>query len=64
MNQLTNHYEELRKEKNRSTVFLDVAQAFDKLWHKRRKNKLNLYLPKQFTEIMQSYISGKFFRMK
>lgn len=36
------------------SVFLDVAQAVDKVWHEGLKNKLKL---KQFAEVLTSYIS-------
>lgn len=47
-----------------SAVFLDVAQAFDKVWHKGLILKLNKILPKQYVEVVTSYISGRCFRIK
>lgn len=47
-----------------SAVFLDVAQAFDKVWHEGLINKLNKMLPKQYVEILTSYISDRLFRIK
>lgn len=37
-----------------SAIFLDVAQAFDNVWHKGLIYKLNKILPKQYVEL---YIS-------
>ncbi len=47
-----------------SAVFLDVAQAFDKVWHQGLVHKLNRFLPKSFSKILNSYISERFFRVK
>ena len=47
-----------------STIFLDVAQAFDKVWHEELKFKLKALLPAQYFEILQSYISERYFRIK
>ena len=47
-----------------STIFLDVAQAFDKVWRKGLIYKLKQYLPKQYFQILKSYISERCFRVK
>lgn len=47
-----------------SAIFLDVAQAFDKVWHDGLKYKLNMLLPQQYSELLESYISERFFRVK
>ena len=39
----------LEKQEVSSTIFLDVAQAFDKVWHKGLMYKLKQYLPKQYS---------------
>lgn len=54
----------LEEKKICSTVFLDVAQAFDKVWHEGLIHKLNKMLPKQYVEILTSYISDRTFRIK
>ena len=54
----------LESKKVCSTIFLDVAQAFDKVWHRGLQFKLNNYLPKQYYEILKSYITDRFFRVK
>lgn len=47
-----------------SAVFLDVAQAFYKVWHEGLIYKLNKLLPKQYADILTSYISNRLFRIK
>lgn len=44
-------------------VFLDVAQAFNRVWHEGLINKLNHYLPK-FIDLIQSYLSDRLFHVK
>jgi hypothetical protein len=43
---------------------LDVAQAFDKVWHEGLNHKLKLLLPVQHSSILESYLSDKYFRIK
>lgn len=47
-----------------STIFLDVAQAFDRVWHEGLIYKLNKLLPKQYVELLKSYLSDRLFRIK
>lgn len=47
-----------------STVFLDVAQAFDKVWHKGLIYKLNRFLPKSYVELLSSYLADRVFRVR
>jgi hypothetical protein len=47
-----------------ATIFLDLKQAFDKVWHKELMTKLHKLLPKQYCQILESYISGRLFRIK
>ena len=47
-----------------SAVFIDVAQAFDKVWHEGLINKLNQMLPVQYVNIFSSYITDRLFRVK
>lgn len=47
-----------------SAVFLDVSQAFDRVWHQGLLYKLHRDLPKEFYEIMKSYVSDRHFRVK
>jgi len=41
-----------------------VTQAFDKVWHKGLNCKLRTILPKQYAEILESYLTERFFRIK
>lgn len=47
-----------------STVFLDVAQAFDKVWHKGLIYKLNKFLPNSYVQLLTSYLTKRVFRVK
>lgn len=47
----------LEEKKICSAVFLDVAQAFDRVWHKGLEWKLKRYLPKSYSLLLKSYIS-------
>lgn len=47
-----------------SAVFLDVAQAFDRVWHEGLLYKLRLLLPKQYSQLLASYITKRYFRVK
>ena len=54
----------LEEKKVCSAIFLDVAQAFDKVWHAGLNYKLKMLLPTQFSKILKSYISERYFRIK
>ena len=54
----------LEEKKVCATVFLDVAQAFNKVWHGGLLVKLHEYLPAQFFEILRSYIEDRHFRVR
>lgn len=47
-----------------STVFLDVAQAFDKVWHQGLLYKLNRFLPHSYVKLLSSYLSDRVFRVR
>lgn len=47
-----------------SSVFLDVSQAFDKVWHEGLIFKLKKMLPKQFADVLVSYITNRAFRVR
>lgn len=65
VHRITNIIEKSLEEKNIcAALFLDVAQAFDKVWHEGLIHKLKRFLPKQYTDILQSYISERYFRVK
>lgn len=54
----------LEEKKICSIIFLDVAQAFDRVWHEGLKYKINTSLPKQHSQLLNSYISDRHFRVK
>lgn len=65
VHRITNIIEKsLEEKKVCSTIFLDVAQAFDKVWHKGLIHKLRAFLPKQYIKLLESYISDRYFRVK
>lgn len=65
VHRITNMIEKsLEDKKVCSTVFLDVAQAFDKVWHKGLIIKLSNMLPKHYVDILQSYITNRLFRVR
>lgn len=65
VHRITNIIEKaLEENKVCTTIFLDVAQAFDKVWHKGLINKLKNMLPKQFADILESYLSQRMFRVR
>jgi hypothetical protein len=47
-----------------SMLFLDVAQAFDKVWHEGLIHKLEKCFPKEFVDILKSYITERLFMVK
>lgn len=47
-----------------TAIFLDVAQAFDRVWHQGLLYKLYRDLPNHYYEIFESYLSDRFFRIK
>jgi len=65
VHRITNVIEKVLEEKKVcAAIFLDVAQAFDKVWHEGLACKLKTILPKQYTEILDSYLTERFFRIK
>ena len=53
-------------EKNQvcSAIFLDVAQAFDKVWHAGLLFKIKAIFPEHLFHILESYLSHRYFRIK
>ena len=47
-----------------NAVFLDVAQAFDKVWHKGLLKKLKSYFPNNLYKILKSYLNERTFQIK
>ena len=65
VHRITNVFEKAMEEKRIcSTIFLGVAQAFDKVWHHRLEYKMDRDLPKHYSQILKSYISNRHFRVK
>lgn len=46
-----------------AAIFLDVAQAFDKVWHEGLLYKMNAVLP-QMTKLLRSYLLNRKFRVR
>lgn len=65
VHRLTDRLEKALEEKKIcSAVFLDVAQAFDKVWHQGLEHKFKQLLPEQHSMLLKSYISGRMFRIR
>ena len=47
-----------------SAIFLDVAQAFDKVWHQGLMHKIKCLLPPCTHRLVKSYLSNRLFRVK
>jgi len=44
-----------------SSICLDVAQEFDKVWHDELIYKLELLLPTEYSQILKYYLSDRYF---
>lgn len=65
IHRITNIIENALEAKNVcSVLFLDVAQAFDKVWHSGLIFKLNQQLPIEYADILRSYLTDRYFRVK
>jgi hypothetical protein len=47
-----------------SAVFLDIVQAFGRLWHRGLRHKLRSILPDHFCQLLKSYLANRHFRVK
>ena len=47
-----------------ATMFLDVAQVFDKVWHAGLLNKIEQLLPTEYSQLLKSYLTDRYFRVK
>lgn len=54
----------LEEKKVCSAIFLDVTKALDKVWHDNRIHKMKKFLPQQYWQLLPSYISEIYFRIK
>jgi len=49
----------LEDRKHCSAVFLDISQAFDKIWHKGLLLKIQETLPPAYFDILKSYLQSR-----
>lgn len=62
VHRIVNHiHDTYEKKKYCSALFLDISQAFDKVWHEGLLYKLKKTLPHHFYEIFKSYLENRFF---
>ncbi|CAG4981135.1 unnamed protein product [Colias eurytheme] len=54
----------LEKKEYCSAVFLDIQQAFDRVWHKGLLYKIKKSIPHTFYPLLASYLSERMFRVK
>jgi hypothetical protein len=47
-----------------SAVFLDIAQAFDRVWHNGLLHKLRSTLPDHYYRLLESYLTNQHFCVK
>jgi retron-type reverse transcriptase len=47
-----------------SAVFLDIAQAFDRVWHNGLLHKLRSTLPDDYYRLLKSYLTNRHFCAK
>ena len=55
---------DLEQKKYCSAAFLDISQAFDKVWHVGLLYKLKKNLPYQFFQVLKSYLDNRHFQIK
>lgn len=53
----------LEEKKFCPAVFLDVSQAFDRVWHEGLIFKMSKMLPQNYCQLLESYLSGRQFRV-
>lgn len=62
VHRIVNHIKEaLDDQKFCTGAFLDVAQAFDKVWHEGLNHKIQRSLPRGFHKILKSYLENRRF---
>jgi hypothetical protein len=52
------------EKKNCSAAFLDITQAFDKVWHPGLLFKIRKMLPHAYYRILESYVMDRLFQVK
>lgn len=55
---------DMESKKYCSAVFLDVTQAFDRVWHDGLLYKIKTTLPETYYTIIKSYLSNRYFTVK
>ena len=60
---ITHDERALEEKKYCPAVFLDVSQAFDRVWHQGLIYKMVQTLPKNHCRLLTSYLSGRTFRV-
>ena len=53
----------LEQKKYCPAVFLDVSQAFDRVWHEGLIHKMSKMFPRNYCKLMESYLSDRKFRV-
>lgn len=56
--------EDIENKRFCSAAFLDISQAFDKVWHEGLLYKLKLTIPHTYFNIIKSYLTERHFRVK
>lgn len=56
--------ENLEQKKMCTATFLDIQQAFDKVWHEGILYKLKIHFPQQIYLLLKSYLSERYFQVK
>lgn len=65
LHRVTSYIDEaLEKKEFCVAVFLDIKQAFDKVYHKKLIFKLYKMLPQNHVELLSSYLSDRYFRIR
>jgi len=54
----------LEKKKYFSAAYLDITQAFHKVWHPGLLYKIKNNLPPKYYKVLKSYLSERFFKVK
>jgi hypothetical protein len=47
-----------------AAVFLDVSQAFDRVWHSGLQYKIKQFLPPPYFYLLKSYLSDRQFKVR
>ena len=65
VNRITNEIRSAFEDRQYCTaIFLDIAQAFDRVWHTGMNYKIRRYLPQNVHAVLESYLQGRSFRVK